>query len=78
MQAVLPQSIQDAQDTLDAHVRDIVRWHFSPETGCPFWLEWAQRAGWDPVATVKGFDDLLRFSAHELKMGPLISKDLRI
>jgi hypothetical protein len=28
---------------LDAHVRDIVRWHFSPETGTPFWLDFAKR-----------------------------------
>ncbi len=65
MQAVSPQRIQEAQDTLDAHVRDIVRWHFSPETGCPFWLDWARRAGWDPLATVRGFNDLLRFPHFE-------------
>ena len=25
-------------------VREIMQWHFSPETGCPFWLEWAAQA----------------------------------
>jgi len=59
--SVSPAAIQAAQSELDAHVRRIVQWHFSPETGCPFWLEWARNAGWDPAVTVKGFGDLLRF-----------------
>jgi len=28
---------------LDAHVREMVAWHFDPATGCPFWLEYAAR-----------------------------------
>jgi phenylacetate-coenzyme A ligase PaaK-like adenylate-forming protein len=52
---------EEARQTLDAHVREIVQWHFSPETGCPHWLEWAQAAGWNPANDVQGFDDLLRF-----------------
>ena len=52
---------QHARERLDAHVRDIVQWHFSPETGCPFWLDWAKEAGWNPAEEVRGFDDLLRF-----------------
>jgi hypothetical protein len=51
-------SIQLARKTLDAHVRDIIAWHFSPETGCPFWLDWAKNAGWDPRKEVTSFDDL--------------------
>ncbi len=54
-------AVQAAREKLDAHVRDIVLWHFSPETGCPFWLDWAAKAGWNPAAEVKGFDGLLRF-----------------
>jgi phenylacetate-coenzyme A ligase PaaK-like adenylate-forming protein len=50
-----------AAEQLDAHVRDIVRFHFSPETGCPFWLDWARSAGWDPVELVQGYADLRRF-----------------
>ena len=30
---------RQAAEQLDAHVRDIINWHFSPETGCPFWLD---------------------------------------
>ncbi len=54
-------SIQAAQEKLDAHVREIVQWHFSPETGSPFWLDWAKKAGWNPATEVKGFADILRF-----------------
>ena len=52
---------QAAQGQLDAHAREIVQWHFSPETGSPFWLDWAKKAGWNPAAEVKGFADLGRF-----------------
>ncbi len=54
-------SIKDAQEKLDAHVREIVQWHFSPETGCPFWQDWAKKAGWNPATEVKCFADILRF-----------------
>jgi len=40
--------VQKAQTQLDAHVRDIIQWHFNPETGCPFWLEFAAKLSWDP------------------------------
>jgi len=43
--------------TLDAHVREIVRWHFSPETGTPLWIDWAKDAGVS-AEDVQGFDDL--------------------
>lgn len=57
----MPDSYQEAQGRLDAHVREIVRWHFSPETGCPFWLAWAKQAGWNPAEAVQTFADLRRF-----------------
>jgi phenylacetate-coenzyme A ligase PaaK-like adenylate-forming protein len=50
-----------AAAALDAHVREIIQWHFSPETGCPHWLEWARAADWNPINDVQGFADLLRF-----------------
>ena len=61
MSSVSPNAIKAAQEQLDAHVREIVQWHFSPETGSPFWLDWAKKAGWNPAAEVKSFNDLLRF-----------------
>ena len=41
--------IQSAQTQLDAHVREIIAWHFSPETGCPFWLDWARQGRLGPA-----------------------------
>jgi phenylacetate-coenzyme A ligase PaaK-like adenylate-forming protein len=61
-------------ERLDRHVREIVEWHFTPETGTPFWLEWAKKAGWDPRREVKGFDDLVKFGHFEdeaLRGGPV-------
>jgi phenylacetate-coenzyme A ligase PaaK-like adenylate-forming protein len=50
-----------ARQQLDAHVREIVQWHFSPETGSPFWLDWAKKAGWNPATEVKCFGCLEKF-----------------
>jgi phenylacetate-coenzyme A ligase PaaK-like adenylate-forming protein len=54
-------AIKAAQEKLDAHVREIVQWHFSPDTGSPFWLDWAKKAGWNPAKEVRSFADLSRF-----------------
>jgi hypothetical protein len=59
------QSVEGAQVALDAHVRRIIHHHFTPETGTPFWLAWAQNAGWDPRDEVEGFADLARFPAFD-------------
>jgi len=66
--------VQQARERLDAHVRDIVAWHFSPETGCPFWLNFAKEHNLDPRKQVKGFDDLKIFGHFEdewLRGGPV-------
>ena len=60
MQTITP---EQAQAQLDAHVREIIQWHFSPETGCPFWLDWAKK-NFDPRAEVKCFDDLIKKFSH--------------
>ena len=59
--SVEPSQIQAAHKALDAHVREMVQWHFSPETGCPFWLDWAGKAGWNPATEIKCYADLQRF-----------------
>ncbi len=67
------EAVRNAADDLDAHVRDVIAWHFSPETGTPFWLDWAESAGWDPRSEVRGFSDLVRFGHFEdewLRGGP--------
>lgn len=57
-------ALQAAREQLDARVREIIEWHFNPATGCPFWLNWAKQAGWDPRATVKSFADLIAKFPH--------------
>ncbi|HMP60956.1 MAG TPA: hypothetical protein PKD86_16545 [Gemmatales bacterium] len=66
--------MQKAKDQLDAHVRDMVAWHFNPETGSPFWLERVQQLGFDPRREVTCFADLTKFGLFEdewLRGGPL-------
>ncbi|MDC0324133.1 hypothetical protein OAM21_02955, partial [Verrucomicrobia bacterium] len=58
-ETVSNEAIQQAKEQLDAHVREIVLWHFSPETGSPFWLDWAEKAGWNPAQEIESFDDII-------------------
>jgi hypothetical protein len=60
--------------TLDAWTREVIEWHFNPETGCPFWLDFASKAGWDPRKEVQTYQDLDRFGFFEddwLRGGPV-------
>jgi phenylacetate-coenzyme A ligase PaaK-like adenylate-forming protein len=54
-----------ARETLDEWVRELMQWHFSPETGAPFWLDWAAQAGWDPRREVTCYDDLGKFGPFQ-------------
>ncbi|HAV64854.1 MAG TPA: hypothetical protein DCY13_21105 [Verrucomicrobiales bacterium] len=56
--------IQAAQAELDARVAEMIEWHFNPQTGCPFWLNWAKGAGFDPRKEVKTFADLIAKFPH--------------
>ena len=71
----VPESrVRQAREALDAQVREMVQWHFSPETGCPFWLDFATKLGWDPRAEVRGFADLAKFPEYQddwLRGGPV-------
>jgi len=55
-----PTTIKAAQEKLDAHLREIIQWHFSPETGCPFWLDWSKKH-FDPRKEIGNFADVLKF-----------------
>ena len=50
---------------LDSHVAEIIDWHFSPESGCDFWLDWASQQDWDVRRTVRTAEDLKRFPHFE-------------
>ncbi|MWO66384.1 phenazine antibiotic biosynthesis protein, partial [Escherichia coli] len=43
------------------HLTGMMKWHFSPETGAPFWLEMRQSLDFDPLHEVNTFADLARF-----------------
>lgn len=63
-----------AKAILDQHVCEMVQWHFSPETGCLFWLNRAKELGLDPRKQVRCFDDLDKFGLFEdewLRGGPV-------
>jgi phenylacetate-coenzyme A ligase PaaK-like adenylate-forming protein len=67
-------TLDKARAELDAWVREIVQWHFNPETGCQFWIDWAAKAGWDPRREIQSFDDLHKFGLFEdewLRGGPV-------
>jgi phenylacetate-coenzyme A ligase PaaK-like adenylate-forming protein len=66
--------IKEAAERLDAQVRDIVEWHFNPDTGCPFWLEFAAGLNWDPRKEIQRFEDLRKFPPFQdewLRGGPV-------
>ena len=56
-----PSNPETAQAALESHLREIIEWHFSPETGSPFWLNWAAKAGWDPRKEIQTVADLQKF-----------------
>ena len=61
-------------EKLDKHLHEIIKWHFSDNTGCPFWLRWKSEAGWDPVKEIKTIDDIKKFPHFQdewLRDGPL-------
>jgi hypothetical protein len=65
---------QAARQALDAWTREIVQWHFNPETGCPFWLQYASKLDWDPRKEIQCYADLDRFGFFQdewLRGGPV-------
>ena len=73
-EAGLVSRMKNSRDALDSWVREIVEWHFNPETGCPFWLEYAKQLDWDPRREIRGYEDLDRlgrFQDEWLRGGPV-------
>ncbi len=63
-----------AKAALDEHVREIVQWHFDPDNGTPFWLEYAEKLDFDPRKDIQSFEDLRKFPLFEdewLRGGPV-------
>jgi hypothetical protein len=67
-------AISGAREALDAWMREVIDWHFDPASGCPFWLDYAKKLGWDPRREIRTFADLRRFGPFEdewLRGGPV-------
>lgn len=65
---------RQARERLDAWTREVVAWHFDPDTGCPFWLDYAAKLGWDPRKEIHGYGDLDKlgpFQDEWLRGGPV-------
>lgn len=72
--AEVTKSADEARSLLDEHTLKTVHWHFSDETGSPFWLEKKSELNFDPLTDVKSFDDLKKFPLFEddwLRGGPI-------
>jgi hypothetical protein len=70
----LEQTVAEARKKLDEQTVRIVRLHFDPELGAPFWLEQAKSYDFDPLTDVNCFDDLKKFPLFEddsLRGGPV-------
>lgn len=70
----MDEKVAGAREALDAHVREMVAWHFSPATGCPFWLEYATKLDFDPRERIHGYADLAllgHFEDEWLRGGPV-------
>ncbi len=70
----LAEQVAEARQRLDAWVREMVAWHFAPETGCRFWLDYAARLPFDPRDKIHGYADLKHLGHFEdewLRGGPV-------
>ena len=60
----IEEKVKHAAEELDAHVVEIIKWHFSPETGSPFWLDWASKQDWSPLEEIRNFKDICNKFPH--------------
>ncbi|MER5861991.1 AMP-binding protein [Kitasatospora sp. NPDC002040] len=51
----------DVRPDPEEFLRAAIKWHFSPETGSPFWLRLAETLDFDPLTEIRSFEDLSRF-----------------
>lgn len=50
----------------DEWTRRMMRWHFSDETGAPFWLDYSGALGFDPLRDVQCHADLRKFGTFDI------------
>lgn len=69
-------SAKSAAENPDGYLREVIRWHFSPETGSPFWLARAKSLGFDPVDAIERLSDLRRFPDLSGELRTVPAQDL--
>ena len=60
----IEEKVKHAAEELDAHDVERIKWHFSPETGSPFWLDWARKQDWSPLEEIRNFKDICKKFPH--------------
>jgi len=72
--AATSDQVASARARLDAHVRAVIEFHFSPETGTPVWLDFARSAGFDPRRELQSYEDVVQrfenFDGERLRNDP--------
>ena len=66
----------DAHPDPDEFIRAAMEWHFSPETGSPFWVERAKALEFDPRTEVRSFGDLSLFPNVTNELRDVRAEDL--
>ncbi len=59
------------------HLNEVMNWHFSPETGSPFWLEMRNQLSFDPIKDIRSFADLSLFPDVSLLLREIAVEDLQ-
>lgn len=59
------------------HLIDVIGWHFSPNTGSPFWLEMRRQLDFDPIKDIRSFTDLSLFPDISLSLREVTVEDLQ-
>jgi phenylacetate-coenzyme A ligase PaaK-like adenylate-forming protein len=61
-----------ARKQLDEYIAEMMQWHFSPETGCPYWLDWAKGAPFNPleIDSIEGLKQFPHFNDETLRQEP--------
>ena len=54
----IDETVKQSANELDAHIAEIIKWHFSPDTGSPFWLDWAKQQSWNPLEEIRTYQDI--------------------
>ncbi len=60
MNSDIQSKVSTAEDGLNRHLINIIHWHFSPDTGTPYWLNWANEHSVNPLKEVTCFTDIVR------------------